>query len=331
MSEFIGVKSPVSLFYSPSLKREALLFDRIVIPQFTDFLAKNRDTDLIRQEVPDLEWLMEKGIIIESEPLRDDSILGNKQFRENWEAYSNTFAEASNLFGDYQRNLPSGEIGEQLDRLTVYQKGMLTLTDEAVDLISFWEGLHEKALLSSDYLARLVSIQLRVQNSMDAQPILDSDFCLGIDEGATKTDVIDVVLKSLPVPDDLVAWEQILEYRSDPDARGKFLALRRWMNKIARENISVKEIQDELEFLIHEYQSNLKLHRMKVNSQTWQAILIAHADFIPNLVKLKWGDIAQSLFTLKHRRIALMELELTAPGNEVAYIAEAQETFENTF
>lgn len=233
MSEFIGVKSPVSLFYSPSLKREALLFDRIVIPQFTDFLATNRNSDLIRQEVPDLEWLVEHGIIIESEPLHDDSILGNRQFRENWEACSKTFAEASSLFGEYQRNLPPGEFGEQLDRLTVYQKGMLTLTDEAMKLISFWEGLHEKALLSSDYLARLVSIQLRVQNAMDAHPILDSDVCLSIDEGATKTDVIDVVLKSLPVPDDSISWEEILEYRSDPDARGKFLALRRWMSKIA--------------------------------------------------------------------------------------------------
>jgi|ERR1043166_175192 hypothetical protein len=331
MSEFIGVKSAVSLFYSASLKREALLFDKIAIPQLRDFLTKNRDSELIRQEIPTLEWLIEQGVLIETEPLHDSSLLDDEQFRENWKTYQDTFAEVSNFFAEYQRRLPAdlmfGDVEKQIDRLTVYRNGMLSITEEAAELISLWEGLHERALLNSDYLARLVSIQLRMLDSLDAHPILDSDVSLMSDAEPTRTDVVDAVRGHLPVPDDSVAWEQILEYRSDPETRGKFLALKRWMNKISRERLPANEIEDELEFLMHEYEAHLKYHRMKINFETWQTIIVAQADLIPNLLKLKWGDVAKAFFAFGQRRIALMGLELSAPGNDVAYIAGAREAF----
>lgn len=331
MSGLIGVKSPVGLFYSTSLKREALLFDKIAIPQLTNFLTTNRGSELIRHEIPNLEWLIDQGVLIETEPIRDSSLLGNEQFRETWETYQDNYAETSKFFAEYQRRLPadliSGDTSKQMDRLTVYQNGIFSITKEAADLISLWEGLHERALINSDYLARLVSIQLRVLDSADAHPILDSDDSLMSGAGTTRAGVVDAVLGCLPVPDDSAPWEQVLEYRNDPEARGKFLALKRWMNKVSRERLSVNEIEDELEFLMHQYESHLKLHRMKINFETWQTVLVAQADLIPNLLKLKWGDIAKTLFALGQRRVALMELELNAPGNEVAYIAEAREAF----
>jgi hypothetical protein len=46
-------------------------------------------------------------------------------------------------------------------------------------------------------------------------------------------------------------------------------------------------------------------------------------------VSFKWGKAAEALFSLRRRRVALLEGELTAPGNEVAYIVKARETFGN--
>lgn len=46
-----------------------------------------------------------------------------------------------------------------------------------------------------------------------------------------------------------------------------------------------------------------------------------------DLVSFKWGKAAEALFSLRRRRVALLEGELTAPGNEVAYIVKARETF----
>jgi len=44
-------------------------------------------------------------------------------------------------------------------------------------------------------------------------------------------------------------------------------------------------------------------------------------------VSFKRGKAAEALFSLRRRRVALLERELTAPGSEVAYIVEARETF----
>ena len=51
------------------------------------------------------------------------------------------------------------------------------------------------------------------------------------------------------------------------------------------------------------------------------------AEFLGDLVSFKWGKAAEALFSLKRRRVALLEGELAAPGSEVAYIVKARETF----
>jgi hypothetical protein len=331
MAELVGVKSPVGFYYSYSLKREALLFDRISVPHLAQFLVDNRNKETNGHEIQELEWLLEQGIVFEPEPVRDNSILDNEQFHKYWEIYLYASGEAFELNKEYQRRAPAGlehdEVVKKVESLVTYHNGLLVPSEEAIELITLYERLHENALLSSDCIARLMSIQLRVQNSMDAHPIFDSDFSLEMDVGASKTDVIEVVLNLLPMPDDSVPWEHILDYRADPDTRGKFLALRRWMGRIVRDQLSPREIEEELEFLIHQYQSHLHFHKMKVNFETWRTIVAAQADIIPNLIRLKWGDVLKPLFALRHRRIELMELELTAPGNEIAYIVESRESF----
>jgi hypothetical protein len=331
MTEFIGVKSPLSFHYSYSIKRESLLFDRIAIPQIREFIMTNESNEAIACDVAELEWLIGQGIVFESGPLPDDSLLENKQFRDSWGLYSNTFNEAQELAKEYELNIPvvtqSRGDNSQIERLVEYKNGLLLLTPRGVDLLSLLDKIHEKTILGSDLIARLVSIQLRQLNSMDAYPILDSDLSLTVDTKANKTDIVEIVLNALPVPDDSVAWEKILDYRNDPDTRGKFLALRQWMNKLVRGQVSTNEVEDELECLIHNYQEHLKFHRMKINQETWKTLVVAQADFVPNLLKLKWGEIAKALFTLKHRQISLIESELTAPGREISYIVETRKRF----
>ncbi len=44
-------------------------------------------------------------------------------------------------------------------------------------------------------------------------------------------------------------------------------------------------------------------------------------------MSFKWGKAAEAIFSLRRRRVALLEGELTAPGSEVAYIVKARESF----
>lgn len=61
---------------------------------------------------------------------------------------------------------------------------------------------------------------------------------------------------------------------------------------------------------------------MKVNAGVLETVVTAGAEIIENLIRLKFGRLAQALFAIKHRRIALLEAERSAPGREVAYIAK---------
>jgi hypothetical protein len=45
---------------------------------------------------------------------------------------------------------------------------------------------------------------------------------------------------------------------------------------------------------------------------------------LEGLVRLEFSKVAKALFSIKHRKLALMEAELNSPGNEVAYIVKAK-------
>ena len=144
---------------------------------------------------------------------------------------------------------------------------------------------------------------------------------------AGKEGVIRIAIKELPVPDDSTSWEQIIEYRSDPDSQSKFLALRHWMSEVARAELTPAEVEEKLEYLIDQYQKHMKVHRIKTNASTLETIVTTGAEVLGDLASFKWGKAAEALFSLKRRQVALLEGELTAPGNEIAYIVKSRETF----
>lgn len=163
-------------------------------------------------------------------------------------------------------------------------------------------------------IVRKLSIQLKVLNGMDAYPVFSEMFPAIPFLDDRKCEVVDVVIKALPLPDDSVPWEQIIEYRNDPESQSKFLALRHWMSEMARAELSPAEIEEKLEYLIDQYQRHMKVHRMKTDVGTLQTVLVAGA----NLASFKWGDAAQSLFSSMQRKLSLLQGELTSPGSELA-------------
>lgn len=96
---------------------------------------------------------------------------------------------------------------------------------------------------------------------------------------------------------------------------------------MARAELTPAEVEEKLEYLIDQYQQHMKLHRMKTNVGTLETVVTTSAEVLGDLFSFKWGKAAQALFALKRRQVALLEGELTAPGNEVAYIVKARERF----
>ncbi len=115
---------------------------------------------------------------------------------------------------------------------------------------------------------------------------------------------------------------------SDDDNKGRMAALRKWVNNTTKSGLSASEIKDEIDDLLYKYRKSLEIHRIKYHQGFLQTIVVGTAELIENALKLKFSNIAKGLFKINEGKADLMDVELNAPGNELAYIYKAQEKFQ---
>jgi hypothetical protein len=144
-----------------------------------------------------------------------------------------------------------------------------------------------------------------------------------------KGEIIQIVLENLPIPDNSTSWEQISEFKSDEENRGKLSSLRNWMNKAVRENISKGEAEDEFNELLYLYTQSLKAHKLNTKRGVIKSLVVGGAEIIENAARLKFSEIAKGFFSVQQQEVDLMKAELEAPGRELAYIYKAKEKFDN--
>jgi hypothetical protein len=128
----------------------------------------------------------------------------------------------------------------------------------------------------------------------------------------------------MPEPDESTPLDRILEFRNDPVAMSKLRALRRWMAKMTKANVSPRELADELQWLLDEYETYMKVHEMKIRRGVVETLITGTAEMLENLVKIKWGELAKMLFAISARKIDLLEAELKAPGREISYVVHVR-------
>jgi hypothetical protein len=307
MNRWAGVQSIFS--GSPPLKQEALIFNQIGVIglNFVLALVSNSQAREIlrlrpRPEIYDLLWLIEQGIIFDVDERIPENALIESEELNKYEALRQ----------------------EQIDR-------MINLPYEATnnrrDVLAYLDKRAKIADKAEEYSLRSVCVQLRELCNIEAYPILWNELDLSEDSQAEKSDVIQIVLKALPIPDESTPWEQILEYRSDPDSYGKFLDLRNWMNEISRGVLTPIEIEQKLEHLISQYQRRMAVHKMKTNTGTLKTFIVTSLEILEDLAHLNFGKVTKTLFSFKHRQIALIEGELTSARSEVAYVIKTEQAF----
>ncbi len=164
------------------------------------------------------------------------------------------------------------------------------------------------------------------RENFNAVPLVQ-DLSLSGDKKATKTDVINLIIEQMPIPDDKTPWNNILEFKSNPDNVGRFSGLRSWVNKAAKPGNSVNEIKDELEYLLHQYRKSLEIHNIKFNAGVIQSIVVWSAEIAENIAKFKFSEIAKGFFSTSQSHAELLKAELTAPGHDLAYIYQANRQF----
>jgi hypothetical protein len=290
MTEIIGVKSVLKSFTSgvEGLKRDLLLFDKIAIDKIERLIRQYRRKKPT-DLVRELRWLYEQELVISGPDLFDSSIREDVSLKQEFQSIKELESQVA-----------------KSNTKTPHQIG--------------------RALYVLELHARIASMILNRDPHMEAYPLLAVHLSDG-PRPSKKRDVLEVLINQLPVPSENTPWEHILEFRADPDSKSKFLALRNWVSEMSRTDLSVLEIEQRLDYLLDQYERHMKLHKMKVRPGALETAVVSTAEIAEDLVKIKWGKLAQRLFALKHRRLTLLEGELTVPGSEVAYIIKAEKTF----
>ena len=173
---------------------------------------------------------------------------------------------------------------------------------------------------------RLYAAVLRISEGIDATPV-SYPKTIGAMYQTGHSPTINVILRQLPIPSDNTPWQDILDFRSNEEARGSLVALRKWMRKLTKEGLSQIEIEEEFEYLLHIYKEHMNYHRIKFKYGLLKTIISIPFEFAENIVKIKWKDSIAALFTVQQNRLALMKAELDAPGREIAYVLKAMEKF----
>lgn len=316
-------------------KQDALLLERIAVRDLDYHIAHLiEDKELLAE----LDWLRQQQIIF-SATIRKDAYENNKELQELYLAMlHNTFLtcwlrDPSMSRDDMKkvimatRALGANDLSDQtlsqfdLEEMehTVKRtrpKERKRLADELVRR-GLESDLRATALFLEDYYQNTTAVPILPASTRDTSSLPNS----GTDSVAR------IVINALPRPDDSTPWDRILDFRRDPDAVARFREIRHWIAKVSREKTELRVIEEELEYLIHQYEEHMRFHKIKINASVFETLVTSAAGILEDFMKFKWKDATKHLFLLKHRKIALMEEERKAPGREIAYIVMARERF----
>ena len=327
MNEVVGVKRLWDINVS-ILKQYALFFDRIAVYDVESFLKRltKKPNESLTFLANEIEWLLEQGFLFEPEFNMEAKLLHNPEFKSLRKLTSKSCKERFDSLEALNKHMT--------DTVSLVQKDK-PISDETYKKLDcaadkaqhYLDNIQYISFIMDEYTARCLSVQLKILDRIDAYPIVSESLQLPESVASTKHDVKQIVINAMPIPNDSVPWDQIFEYRNDPDSASKLLALKVWMNDVARGQLSPTEVKEKLEFLLDQYQQHMKLHKMKTSIGILGTIIIASAEVLENLAKLEFSKLAKSLFAANKRRVDLMEAELTVPGKEVAYITKSREVF----
>lgn len=294
-----------------SLKQNSLLFDQIGLLRLTHLrqvmssAIKSKDNELksvapqLQTGISESEWLEEKGIIFEPK-IEDD--IRFEDFQKIFETNSVAAAEIEELY-----KILKYELGRQKPRSSL----------DKFSLAREKDGI----------LTRMASIIMEASRKVSVVTTLPYIEYTSKIPNTRTSDVAQIVINNLPLPNNETPWEQIIDYRNDSETQKHLLSLRRWISRTSTQNLSSLEIEEEIESLINDFQEHIKFHKMKANAETLEVLVNSSVDVLGNLLTLKFSKILNPLFAIKKRQLSLLEAEMNAPGKEMAYIIKSREAF----
>jgi hypothetical protein len=322
MKDWVGVLHGASCLEIP--KKEILLFDKVAVVHLEGALETHRHTVHGEPEIADqLEWLEEQSLLIRTEgPPQsfywDSGRQSDLQLIGALYKYADDMRER--MFGP-RNELPDGS-SYRSSPPTPENIRRFELSREAD-----WARTSLVARTTADYLR-----EARAINAVSAEPIPDlldqlQTQSQNTSSPAPLSDVAEVVLNALPLPSEITPIEDIIAFKRETEQQ--LLALRIWMRDLAKAKLPPDELAEKLEWLLHEYQRHMNLQKLKTQIGTLEMVITTTLEVAEDLVKIKWSNVAQTLFSLRRRKLVLLEAEASAPGREISYVVSAKDRFKD--
>jgi hypothetical protein len=264
-------------------KREALFFDKIVLPDFT--------------------WALDPDGVHYSDPYiwDDNHIAGNA--RQIIDLINKGVFLPSEAFGH-----PKG------DREIAVENERNKYSYEKPEYIAL--------------SARLKSLKFSRLHGVEAYPIYQSLHTFSSGLAQRREAVLRVVFAKIPMPLESVSWDEIIDYRLDPESNRRFSALRMWVNRATSGLTPITEVTEELEHLTAEFEAHLRSHRMRFCLTPLETVISEQPEIIREMAQRNNAAEGRKTFSMHADNGTLFpDVELTAPGKELAYITATSARF----
>jgi hypothetical protein len=321
---------------SERMKHNALLFDELYLTN----VRTTRPAEFPRIFINELEYLIERGIVQYSS--ETPNLLA--ALTKSTEGGKSDDAERTRLIADI-----AGGHTDSMEELCAFA---LRYLEDCAKAISNWAEVsqlgHDGKVTASpeDCLkvaaasftlhgraSYIESVLLRALRQKDALCI-DSFWTVpggsNIDRAAESSDLYEIIVSGLLLPDKSVPWEDILAFRSEPDSQQQLRALRLWIAETAKGKLSYVQAVDKIEYLKQEYRAHMKGAGIRGRNGVLRTLVVGAAGVIEDIAKFKIKDLAEVPFKLLDARADLIEADRKAVGRELAYVVRAQDSFSHT-
>jgi hypothetical protein len=318
VKELVAVPHSAFLTENAAFKQLVVMFDRLAVQALSVIISNPNVAP------PEFTWLAELGIVFEFDM---EKLASDPEYQSTFDLIGNDLSE--NLMPAIGLNVDEimAARGDEEKLAEVERKwadtNTLLASDVATGAVDPFEFL-EMAKRVNTNLTRLSTSHLRTRENLDAYTVVPSEHSSldNDDQDTANHDVVKIVLPTFPVPDEDVTWQQILEYRNGPDPQNKFRVVKNWISEVARGSFTPDEAEEKLEHLLNQYRRRLELHQMKTSTTTLEAFVVTTQDVLD---RFRSGE--RALFSLTHRKLALLQGESTSAGSEVAYVIKTKSLF----
>ena len=312
--DVVAVLHQVLAFDEAALKQVSVLFNRLAFPGLSAFKSlPDTHQAMFPKHLP---WLAETGILFEPDIRRSENPdFKNRVLQDIDELYKPYGLSAEDLLATRKDREKAIEFREKTSKMDPLMSGSFDPS-----------GMVNAIQRMTVNMTRLCAIQLRNFDNLDAHAIVPSEFSSfhQDDDSTNKHEVLRIVVNALPVPDEQVSWQEIIEYRSDLNSLNRFLDLRNWIGDTASGKLTPLEVEEKLEPVLKRFRKQMEFHRMAIDTKTFEAFVVTSADVIRNLFSYGGTTSPKALCSLEHLKLALLEGESPSTGSVVAYVVKTR-------